>query len=290
MAFEPARPRRDGESQILTEFDRLKVDLTRYVALTIRTDYSDALRGKGFIYVSPDRGAQAFRGHNIIQNAWTAADDEHYRLKAVLKHEVGHVFGLTHASEDGSIMNARLPEQAVNLIDYHKYVYRTYSIFFPKAQTITSCDPEGSSPSDMRRVFSFPADHRCARFQWDLNTLSIYTGENTDSDFRTLNNRIRFPDGGQRRHQQQVTLWLPPEQKLINGLGFGHTVLLGPAKTEVQQQVSQVVVQSDGSQRLLSIMVQTTPRYFQLGGVLDGRLIPDLIPASGITYSGWSDD
>jgi hypothetical protein len=47
------------------EIERLKVDLTRYVALSIRTDYSTQLRGKGFIYVSPDRGPMAFRG--VIQ-------------------------------------------------------------------------------------------------------------------------------------------------------------------------------------------------------------------------------
>ena len=54
------------------QFELRKIDLRRFVALTIQTDYGKNLRGKGFIYVSPDRGPMAFQGQNTMPEAWTA--------------------------------------------------------------------------------------------------------------------------------------------------------------------------------------------------------------------------
>ncbi len=69
-----------------------------YVAAAIRTDYDKVnLRGKGFIYVSPSQVAQshplALERTDLLPNRWRALKG--FYLSAILKHEIGHIFGLT---------------------------------------------------------------------------------------------------------------------------------------------------------------------------------------------------
>jgi len=90
------------------------IDTRRFVAFTGRLDYDRVnLRGKGFIYVSPDRGPLAFQGDNVVPNAWTA-DGDNSRLGKVLTHELGHVFGLPHMGGPGSLMDQDFPEMMVS--------------------------------------------------------------------------------------------------------------------------------------------------------------------------------
>ncbi len=273
------------------EIERLKVDLTRYVALSIRTDYTSQLRGKGFIYVSPDRGPMAFRGANILPNAWTELDIQHIRLKSVIQHELGHVFGLTHAADEGAIMDARFPESVVDKNRSYNYLGTIQAVFFPKVQGSNHkfCKNAGTNKFELARtIFGFKDSENCFQTFWDLNRFSIYAEE---SNSRILRGTARFTDGGQRRHKQMVSLWLPSDQTLLPGLA-GHSVLLGPASTEVMQQGTLVIPEAGNTERKVPITVQISPRYFQISTAHEGRLYPDLLPhdSYGRVISGWEND
>lgn len=70
-------------------------DLDRKIAVSVRTDYDRVnLRGKGFIYISPELGPLALHGPQIQPNAWSLNGGS--ALQMVLIHELGHVFGLRH--------------------------------------------------------------------------------------------------------------------------------------------------------------------------------------------------
>ncbi len=275
------------------EIDRLKVDLTKYVALSIRTDYSTQLRGKGFIYVSPDRGQMAFRGANILSNAWGDGDTGIIRLKSVVQHELGHVFGLPHAADEGAIMDAKFAESVVDRNRWYSYLATIPAVFFPKAQggLYQFCKNIGNIPFDIARsIFGINESENCFQFFWDLNRFSIYTGESRDS--RTLRASARFTDGGKRRHKQIVSLWLPSDQVLIPKLATDQGVLFGPASTEIQQQGELIVSNSDGSKRKVPMTIQVSPRFFQVSTLHEGKIYPDLLPydSANRKISGWVND
>ena len=109
----------------------MKINLTSYITLTVRTDYSNKLKRKGFVYISPDRGDRAFRGINVLENAWTNNDTDSKRLSKVLIHEIGHILGLQHNNTPDSIMHSQFPEQVVT---EYSALYKGwgFSMFFPK--------------------------------------------------------------------------------------------------------------------------------------------------------------
>jgi hypothetical protein len=271
------------------ELENLKVDLTRYIALSIRTDYSTQLRGKGFIYISPDRGPMAFRGVNIMPNAWTERDPQFTKLKAVVQHELGHVFGLAHGADGGAIMDARFPEKVVDKHGWNPYLESAQSVFFPKVQgsNFRFCKNVGNNRFEVaRKIFGIKESDTCFQTFWDLNRFSIYAVEQPN---RTLRGTARFTDGGKRRHKQLVSLWLPSDQTLLPGLESSFAVLLGPASTEVQQQGTFVFRNQDGNEQKIPITIQTSPRHFQISTVHEGILYPDLLPhdSYGRIISGW---
>jgi hypothetical protein len=70
------------------------VDPTKYVGVTVRTDYDEVnLKGKGFVFFSSDMGPSAYDNPgSLISQAWTHSKI----LKYAILHELGHVFGIPH--------------------------------------------------------------------------------------------------------------------------------------------------------------------------------------------------
>ena len=91
------------------------------MAYTRRTFYdSRKMLGSGFIYVAPELGALRPDLKEMDSRLWTFSDA--LRLRLVLIHELGHVFGVRHSggndmSRASDIMNELTPESLVN-IDY----------------------------------------------------------------------------------------------------------------------------------------------------------------------------
>lgn len=83
-------------------------DPTKQVAAAVRTVYdTKQLKGKGFIYVSPENGPFKIQAKGILAQPWSKEDG--VLLVPVLIHELGHVFGIPH-NPDIFIMKEDFPE------------------------------------------------------------------------------------------------------------------------------------------------------------------------------------
>jgi hypothetical protein len=94
-------------------------DPKRYIGITIRTEYDHVnLKGKGFMYFSPERGPLKLDDDKLVVNPWS--DLKRSRLHWVLLHELGHVFGLGHDSDGFNMMNDRFAETLLLKKDYNE--------------------------------------------------------------------------------------------------------------------------------------------------------------------------
>lgn len=83
----------------LTEEQQLRIGNPReFIALTVRTDYDlKAMRGKGFIYFSPQGGPLMPFSDQVVKNFWNVSSGS--LLLPTLIHEFGHLFGIQHHPE-----------------------------------------------------------------------------------------------------------------------------------------------------------------------------------------------
>jgi len=92
---------------------------TRLVAAAVRTSYDEVnLRGKGFIYISPDSGPNRFE--SMIENQVWSFHLSGKLFFFVLAHEMGHLFGLSHwdmmfpKNSYPHVMDSDFPESIVS--------------------------------------------------------------------------------------------------------------------------------------------------------------------------------
>jgi hypothetical protein len=88
-------------------------DTSRFAALSVRTDYDLVkLRGKGFVYVSPETGDLAPVSLDLLAEHWQRSDGK--LLALTLMHELGHVFGLIHSGSDDDLMGEGYVERILS--------------------------------------------------------------------------------------------------------------------------------------------------------------------------------
>ena len=79
-------------------------DPHEFGAIAVRTNYeASSMTGKGFVYVSPERGPLAYDRSSAADNAWSGNDGQFLNLTLI--HELGHVFGLPHVGSFGDLMS-----------------------------------------------------------------------------------------------------------------------------------------------------------------------------------------
>jgi len=68
-------------------------DPIQFVSSAVRTSYDPiTLKGKGFVYISPDSGPLRFQSEKPDQKTWEIGNSG--AVYKILKHELGHVFGI----------------------------------------------------------------------------------------------------------------------------------------------------------------------------------------------------
>lgn len=142
------------------------VDPKEHVAFTIRTDYDDVnLRGRGFLYVTPDNGPERYRGDEYQDGVWHAANGAY--LVEMLEHEVGHVLGLSHFGHE--LMDEEFGENLVT----HPHPLRRPGA--PVRATLTFNFEAPRQTCDLRdphlrhlamETFGLPQTFDCLRFEF----------------------------------------------------------------------------------------------------------------------------
>lgn len=84
-----------------------------FAGAAIRTEYDKVnMRGRGFVYISPESGPQRFKGFEV-EKPWQVADGA--MLYRVLLHELGHVFGIAHMGQPHDLMSSGYIESLMGL-------------------------------------------------------------------------------------------------------------------------------------------------------------------------------
>ncbi|MGE0174010.1 MAG: matrixin family metalloprotease [Oligoflexales bacterium] len=90
----------------LSPYQRNKIgfDRNKVMAVSVRTHYDEVnMRGKGFVYISPEKGSLAPRSEDAIERRWEINDGA--VLTLTLIHEFGHIFGVPHMGTELDIMS-----------------------------------------------------------------------------------------------------------------------------------------------------------------------------------------
>lgn len=133
-----------------------------YISLAIRTEYDRVnLRGKGFIYVAAESGRFKPGSDKLINNPWRDCDG--CRLQKILLHELGHVFGLAHASDETNLMSDMYPELILRKFGIFNGAPTANYFKHPMEFSFRQCE-FGAAPEQfaiVRKFFSIPAHHKC---------------------------------------------------------------------------------------------------------------------------------
>lgn len=136
-------------------------NVMNYIGVTTRTDYDSVqLKGRGFVYISSDMGANVYQNDgNLIAPAWTQPN----LLQYALIHEMGHVFGYPHLGN--SIMSEVFLEQ---MLDQNlTYIFQKFPIehFLFPGPVVENCN----LLPNMTMWFQAPAGTQCIQFQLSNN-------------------------------------------------------------------------------------------------------------------------
>ncbi|OQW50508.1 MAG: hypothetical protein A4S09_01570 [Proteobacteria bacterium SG_bin7] len=81
-----------------------------FIGIAMRTEYDrKQMRGRGFIYISPGKGALRYNNRELVEDAWSKVNGHLFRQ--IVMHELGHVFGFPHETGDKyHLMHQSFPE------------------------------------------------------------------------------------------------------------------------------------------------------------------------------------
>lgn len=175
-----------------------------FVSFAVRTNYDRVkLRGKGFVYVSPDSGPLRPHLKNLGEQVWQR--NEGAALYAVLIHELGHVFGIPH-SRDESLMDAKFPARIVEAenVDLAHVWTMNFRYFGREGETI-----QRALGSQSYSFFAIPRKAESADIHLKENLLSVeasFNGERVHIGSAKLSlSEIAIPE-------PIADIYLPPEQ------------------------------------------------------------------------------
>lgn len=235
------------------------VDARKYIGIAIRTDYdTKKMRGKGFIYISSDTGANMYQNPNsalITSNAWHQKN----LLQYALLHEIGHTFGLPHAG--GGLMAQTFLEQILNQKISGVFSSQGIDSYLSPNLSIESCDNLNLAT---KQFFGVSANTRCLRLDALVNgnyTVSSTADQKTYQAIGTLS--APMPNLFDIRSKPVVVLNLTEDQTVFTQAEVGYRNFLnGP--TTIDMGASTAFLPTSGAPK--SLYARISPTSFALFG------------------------
>lgn len=209
--------------QLTDEQGKLFSNPKEYIGIAVRTDYDkSALRGKGFIYLAPVTGPLTPNHQRLHPHAWTK--EQSLALKMVLRHELGHVFGIEHQLD--SLMDEKWPELFVDreFLDglvgpVKRYLERRGTVRrlfgFTKDRLVEECGDR--NPVSAMDIFNKEySETGCGRITFKNDQLTIAFKPDANGTYEVIGT-ASFT-GAHSNSSPAVSLYLPEGQRVFTKL------------------------------------------------------------------------
>ena len=169
------------------------------------------MKGKGFIYISPDNGPLKFNIKEKLPNPWSQGDGG--ILHKVLVHELGHVFGIPHTSAESTrLMTEDFPERMISDTGSFDQNINFLKRFFGhnKISEDSFCDLK----KEEKEFLNIKSETKCIGFKYSGHTSKLHLHQVENGVFKELIYTLRFGRASFGR-STIVRIWLPKEQKVF---------------------------------------------------------------------------
>ncbi len=256
-------------------------DPTEYAAISVRTDYDKVnLRGKGFVYISPNSGALAYNSEGVIKSAWSVHDGQ--LLYLTLLHELGHVFGLQHMGSYGDLMSEGFVESILASENLKMPIVEKFNFFSLSKGGRLIC-PSTALLNKWQNYFGAQTSDKCFQFEFSHDSKNELFGKTlmkvfvAKSALETLK-KIQEIELSMDRFFPSFTslIWLSKNQAVFdnNDLQAGiNSGILGIGGLNVGKQ-GYFTLSNNKNKKSISVRFEQGRRTILIDGVIDGKIVP----------------
>ncbi|MBI4404240.1 MAG: hypothetical protein HY537_08770 [Deltaproteobacteria bacterium] len=246
-------------------------DPPHYVGVAVRTHYDTVnLRGKGFVFIGSDKGANRFAPSTQAEGSWS----KDIILYLAVLHELGHVFGIPHVGSRYSLMGAQILELFTSqmMAPYLESVavdFRAeYPFFIPGSDWKNMC----MTSDKWTRFFKIREKRDCLWFHFDeaAEEISISAHSKGQSDLLSLGKLTSLELDFYSDFTSGVMMMLGPSQQVFpspDKTSSPWRTKAGPYFVSGKGGARMVLI--DGTETLVHMAV--APDRFEISGELDGK-------------------
>jgi hypothetical protein len=252
------------------------VNLSHFVGFAARLSYDSQLKGNGFIYIAPENGPLRPRGEGIRERFWSNDMLSNIRLRGLIAHELGHVFGISHYGSSKNLMGQDFPEDIITDNLSTAYLAWRYTNIFRigDRNPFSQCFNQ-SVPKDLATVFGLKPEERCVTIRLSGDGLTVQAYEREDLPIRIAARMSIDKETWRERYHEVARLWLPENRTVYTNIPRQIKALSGPSVVETM--VSGTIINYlSGENNRHSGTLTIDPLNFQLGAVINGRINPDI--------------